>query len=53
MKASDVVFSFKRATTDYAANVAYIMDMVDPDGLEIIDDYTVNVRTKVPFASFI
>ena len=37
-KASDVVFSFKRATTDYAANVAYIMDMVDPDGLEIIND---------------
>ena len=53
MKASDVVFSFKRATTDYAANVAYIMDMIDPDGLEIVDDYTVIVRTKIPFAAFL
>ena len=53
MKASDVVFSFTRATTDYAANVAYIMDMIDPDGLEIVDDYTVIVRTKVPFGAFL
>lgn len=53
MKASDVIFSFKRATTDYAANVAYIMNMVDPDGLEAIDDYTVIVKTKKEFAPFI
>lgn len=53
MKASDVVFSFKRATTPYAANVSYIMNMVDPDGLEIVDDYTVIVRTKDDFAPFI
>lgn len=53
MKASDVVFSFQRATTDYAANVAYIMAMVDPDGLEVVDDYTVIIRTKIPFAPFL
>ena len=53
MKASDVVYSFKRATTPYAANVSYIMSMVDPDGLEIVDDYTVIVRTKDDFAPFI
>lgn len=53
MKASDVVFSFKRATGEGAANVAYIMNMVDPNGLEAVDDYTVIVRTKVPFGAFV
>lgn len=53
MKASDVVYSFKRATGKGAENVAYIMGMVDPDGLEAVDDYTVIIRTKVPFGAFV
>lgn len=53
MKASDVVYSFKRATSPVGAKVQYIMDAVDPDGLEIVDDYTVIVRTKKPFGPFI
>jgi peptide/nickel transport system substrate-binding protein len=53
MKASDVIFSMKRATTPAAANVAYIMSLIDPNGFEAPDDYTVIVRTKIPFGSFI
>lgn len=53
MKASDVVFSFKRATSQDASVIAYIMGMIDADKLEAPDDYTVIVRTKVPFGSFI
>lgn len=53
MKASDVVYSFKRATSPVGAKVQYIMNAVDPDGLEIVDDYTVIIRTKEPFGPFI
>lgn len=53
LKASDVVFSFKRATSDKGANVQYIMGLVDPDGLQVVDDYTVIVKTLVPFGPFI
>ncbi|MCR3955656.1 MAG: ABC transporter substrate-binding protein [Gudongella sp.] len=53
MKASDVVYSFKRATSPLGARVQYIMKMVDPDGLEIVDDYTVIVRTTQPFSPFV
>ena len=53
MKASDVVYSYKRATSPLGARVQYIMNMVDPDGLEVVDDYTVIVRTTKPFTPFI
>lgn len=53
MKASDVVFSFKRATSPVGARVSYIMNAIDPDGLEIVDDYTVIVRTYKPFSPMI
>lgn len=53
MKASDVVYSFKRATSELGVRVQYIMGMVDPAGLEIVDDYTVIVRTKAPFSPFV
>lgn len=53
MKASDVVFSFKRALSDKGSRVQYIMNLVDPEGFEIIDDYTVVIRTVVPFTPFI
>lgn len=53
MKASDVVFSFKRATSPLGARVSYIMNAFDPDGLEIVDDYTVIIRTFKPFSPII
>lgn len=53
MKASDVVYSFKRATSPLGARVQYIMKMVDPEGLEIVDDYTVIIRTIKPFSPFV
>lgn len=53
MKASDVVFSFKRATSPLGARVQYIMNAFDPDGLEIVDDYTVIIRTFKPFSPII
>ena len=55
MKASDVVFSFKEQPPPTSTNVSYIMSMVDPDGLEIVDDYTVIVRYQrtISLRSFI
>lgn len=53
MKATDVAYSFKRATSPLGARVQYIMGMVDPEGLEVEDDYTIIVRTKAPFTPFI
>ncbi|WZL72538.1 ABC transporter substrate-binding protein [Clostridiaceae bacterium 35-E11] len=53
MKASDVVYSFKRALSPKGARVQYIMKVVDPDGFEIVDDYTVVIRTKMPFSPFV
>ena len=53
MKASDVVFSFKRALSPVGSKVQYIMNAVDENGFEIIDDYTLIIRTKKPFTPFI
>ncbi len=53
MKASDVVFSFKRAISPAGAKVAYIMKVVDPNGFEIIDDYTVVIKTLGAFSPFL
>lgn len=53
MKANDVVFSFKRALSPVGSKVQYIMNAVDGDGFEIIDDYTLIIRTKEPFTPFI
>ena len=53
MTAEDVVFSFKRALSPAGARVQYIMKAVDPEGFEIIDDYTVIIRTKESFSPFI
>lgn len=52
MKASDVKFSFERATSPEGVPVQYIMKIVDPEGLEIVDDYTIIIRTMYPFTPF-
>lgn len=48
MKASDVVFSIKR-TLD-SPNVANLLDVIDPDSIEALDDYTVKFKLLQPFS---
>ncbi len=50
MKASDVIYSMKRATGPEGAKVSYIMKAIDSEKCEIVDDYTVIIRTHEPFA---
>ncbi|MDO4554594.1 MAG: ABC transporter substrate-binding protein [Lachnospiraceae bacterium] len=51
MKASDVVFSLKRAQA--AAAVSHIFGDIDPDSFETPDDYTVTFKTNVANTGFI
>jgi len=51
MTADDVAFSIRRAAE--SPHVAAIMEDFDPDGVEIIDDYTIRIRTHEPFAPFL
>lgn len=53
MKASDVIYSMKRATGPDGAKVSYIMQAIDSAKCEVIDDYTVILRTHKPFAPLI
>ncbi|SFI26600.1 peptide/nickel transport system substrate-binding protein [Tindallia magadiensis] len=48
LKASDVEFTLLRALD--SANVGHIVGEIDPDGFEIVDDYTIRISTKEPFA---
>lgn len=51
MKASDVVFSLKRAQESPA--VSHIYGDIDPESFETPDDYTVSFKTKSANAGFI
>ena len=51
MKASDVKFSFIKACG--SAKIGHIVGMIDAENIEIIDDYTLRIPTKEPFAPFI
>jgi len=51
MTASDVAFSIRRAAS--SPQVSAIMEDFDPDGVEIIDDHTIRIRTHEPFAPFL
>ena len=53
MKASDVLFSMQRATSDKGVNVSHVMYVVDGEACEVVDDYTIIIRTKMPFAPFL
>lgn len=48
LTASDVEFTLLRALD--SANVGHIVGEIDPDGFEIVDDYTIRISTKDPFA---
>jgi peptide/nickel transport system substrate-binding protein len=52
LRASDVVFTFRRAL-DVGKTIAYIVGNMDPEGLRVIDDYTVEMKTKTPDTSFL
>lgn len=53
LKASDVEFTFKRAISPMGGSIAHIVGDIDPNGFEIIDDYTIIVKTKTPNSSFL
>ena len=50
LTAKDVASSFRRCIKQAMAN--YVTANVDPNGIEVIDDYTIRVRTKVPDTGF-
>ena len=51
MTAEDVAFSFKRAAK--SPHVSHIVGQIDPNGIEILDDYKIRVTTKEPYAPFL
>lgn len=53
MKASDVLYSFRRATGPQGALTSHITYIIDAENSEVVDDYTVMVKTKEPFAPFL
>ncbi len=49
MKASDVLFSFKRATSPDGVKVQYVMGAIDAANCKVVDDYTIIIATHEPF----
>lgn len=47
-KASDVKFTLLRAID--SPNVGHIVGAIDPEKIEIVDDHTIKIGTKMPFA---
>ncbi|QEK12949.1 glutathione ABC transporter substrate-binding protein [Crassaminicella thermophila] len=52
LKASDVKFTFERALAK-GGSIKHIVGDIDPNGFEIVDDYTIIIRTKVPSTAFL
>ena len=53
MKASDVLFSFKRMLSPAAAAIHAYSNVIDPEGFKVIDDYTLVVKTKEALGAFL
>ncbi len=53
MKASDVLFSFKRMLSPAAAATHAYSNVIDPEGFRVIDDYTIVIKTKAPLGAFL
>ena len=51
MKASDVKFTFERALK--SAHVQHVVGEIDPEKIEVIDDYTIRIGTFEPFSPMI
>ncbi len=48
LTANDVKFTLTRALE--SSHVAHIVDAIDAEGIEVVDNYTVRIATKEPFA---
>ncbi len=48
LKASDVEFTIRRALE--SANVGHIVEAIDANKIKVVDDYTIQIGTKQPFA---
>ncbi|WP_353893112.1 glutathione ABC transporter substrate-binding protein [Proteinivorax hydrogeniformans] len=48
LTASDVEFTLRRALE--SPHVGHIVGAIDPEGFEIVDDYTIRISTEEPFA---
>jgi peptide/nickel transport system substrate-binding protein len=53
LKASDVVYSFRRAISPKGSAVSTYASAIDPEGFETPDDYTVIIRTKEENTPFV
>lgn len=53
LKATDVKFTFDRATSPLGKPLHMVVSRIDPSKIEILDQYTVILRTKTPDASFL
>lgn len=53
MKASDVKFTLERAASPLGAAVSHLFEALDPAGLKVIDDYTIQIKLKYQLPSFI
>lgn len=51
MKASDVKFTFERALK--SSHIKHIVGEIDPEKIEVIDDYTIRIGTYKPFSPMI
>ncbi|MBQ4490127.1 MAG: ABC transporter substrate-binding protein [Pyramidobacter sp.] len=53
LTADDVVYSFKRAMSKESVYAKSKAKYIDPNGFEVIDRYTVVVKTVTPFGGFL
>ncbi|VEU80069.1 ABC transporter substrate-binding protein [Haploplasma axanthum] len=49
--AKDVEWTLKRASE--SSHIAHIVGTIDPEKIEIVDDYTIKIGTKGPFGPFL
>jgi len=49
--ADDVAFTIQRATE--SSTIGHIVGAIDPDKIEVVDDYTIRLGTKTPFGPFL
>ncbi len=49
--AADVAYTFRRASE--SPTIGHIIGAIDPDKIEVVDDYTIRIGTKYAFGPFI
>jgi peptide/nickel transport system substrate-binding protein len=53
LKASDVKFTFERALSPDAGAIKHIVGDIDPEGIEVVDDYTIKIKLLNPSSAFL